>query len=133
MSTRSTISIENEDGSIDKVYCHFDGYLEHNGRILLNHYKTEPEVRELIKHDIRGIDIKGGFPIPEHYNDDKMFVKPYADYHEYVKSIDNIFHEYNYLFRRNGKWEVIEGSSKGLTKAKSLARCVSKLKKTQTI
>jgi hypothetical protein len=134
MSTRSTIAIENKDGSIEKVYCHFDGYLQHNGTILQNHYKTEAQVRLLIKADISGIDVKDGLPTPHHYIDpQKMFAKPYANHAEYVSSIDSLFHEFNYLFRKNGKWEVIEGSSKGLTGPKSLARCVSKLKKPQTV
>ena len=38
MGTRSLIGRENVDGSIDAVYCHWDGYLSHNGRILLDHY-----------------------------------------------------------------------------------------------
>ena len=48
MSTRSTISIQNEDGTVLTVYCHFDGYPEHNGRILLDHYNDEKLARELI-------------------------------------------------------------------------------------
>ena len=30
MSTRSSIAIKNEDGSIDAIYCHNDGYLTNN-------------------------------------------------------------------------------------------------------
>ena len=48
MSTRSNIGILNEDGTVDYIYCHFDGYLDHNGRILNEHYNTEEKVRELI-------------------------------------------------------------------------------------
>ena len=48
MATHSTISIQNNDGSIDSVYCHWDGYATHNGRILLTHYNSEQRVRELI-------------------------------------------------------------------------------------
>ena len=48
MGTRSTIAIQNQDGSVTGIYCHWDGYLEHNGRILHDHYTTEEIVRELI-------------------------------------------------------------------------------------
>ncbi len=48
MGTRSTIAIQNEDGTVTGIYCHWDGYLSHNGRILQDHYTTEAQVRELI-------------------------------------------------------------------------------------
>jgi len=48
MSTRSYIGIQNADGSVLGIYCHFDGYPSHHGRILLLHYNTEAMVRALI-------------------------------------------------------------------------------------
>lgn len=48
MGTRSTIAIQNEDGTVTGIYCHWDGYLSHNGRILQDHYTDEAKVRELI-------------------------------------------------------------------------------------
>ena len=39
MSTRSHIGIWNEDGSLDVIYCHRDGYPAHNGAVLLHHYQ----------------------------------------------------------------------------------------------
>lgn len=48
MSTRSNIGILNADQTVTYIYCHFDGYLEHNGAILNEHYNTEDKVRELI-------------------------------------------------------------------------------------
>ena len=49
MATRSNIGILNEDGTVNYIYCHFDGYIEHNGRILNKHYTTEGKVRMLIE------------------------------------------------------------------------------------
>jgi hypothetical protein len=48
MGTRSTIAIENADGTVTGIYCHWDGYLSHNGRILQENYTDEAKVRELI-------------------------------------------------------------------------------------
>lgn len=48
MGTRSTIAIRNTNNTVTGIYCHWDGYLEHNGRILNQHYSTEEQVRELI-------------------------------------------------------------------------------------
>jgi hypothetical protein len=48
MGTRSTIAIQNADNTVTGIYCHWDGYLEHNGKILASSYTTEAAVRELI-------------------------------------------------------------------------------------
>ena len=40
MSTNSTINIQNEDGTVDSIYCHWDGYLEFNGKLLQQHYTS---------------------------------------------------------------------------------------------
>jgi hypothetical protein len=39
MGTRSRIGVMH-GGVCKSVYCHWDGYLEHNGRILLEHYNS---------------------------------------------------------------------------------------------
>ena len=48
MGTRSTIAIQNANGTVTGIYCHWDGYVEHNGKILNENYTTEAQVRELI-------------------------------------------------------------------------------------
>jgi len=48
MGTRSTIALEYADGTVDQIYCHWDGYLDHNGRILQDHYSDPFKLRELI-------------------------------------------------------------------------------------
>jgi hypothetical protein len=47
MSTRSLIAIKNSD-NIRYIYCHCDGYLAHNGRILLQSYNTPEIINKLI-------------------------------------------------------------------------------------
>ena len=39
MGTRSRIGVMHGD-NLKSVYCHWDGYLDHNGRILLEHYDS---------------------------------------------------------------------------------------------
>jgi hypothetical protein len=39
MGTRSRIGVMHGD-KLKSVYCHWDGYLEHNGRILQDHYDS---------------------------------------------------------------------------------------------
>ena len=48
MGTRSTIALEFADGTVEQVYCHWDGYLDHNGAILKEHYSDPYKLRELI-------------------------------------------------------------------------------------
>ena len=52
MATRSTISavITDPNGNkrVQKIYCHWDGYLDNNGKILLENYNTQQRVEELL-------------------------------------------------------------------------------------
>lgn len=48
MSTRSFICKRTEDGKLLGIYCHYDGYLEHHGRILCEYYNTPEKVDALI-------------------------------------------------------------------------------------
>ena len=48
MATRSTIALEFADGTIGQVYCHWDGYLAHNGKMLQEYYSNPFIVRDLI-------------------------------------------------------------------------------------
>ena len=55
MATRSRIGIEMPDHSVISVYCHWDGYPENNGKILVEHYLDRDKVQKLI--DGGGISI----------------------------------------------------------------------------
>jgi hypothetical protein len=48
MGTRSRIGIQLQDSSVVSVYCHYDGYPEHTGRILKEDYTTKEQVANLI-------------------------------------------------------------------------------------
>ena len=48
MSTRSYICKKMEDGNIIGIYCHHDGYISNNGRILFENYNTPDKVDELL-------------------------------------------------------------------------------------
>ena len=41
MSTRSRISWKKQDGTIESIYCHHDGYQAYVGRILVDNYSEE--------------------------------------------------------------------------------------------
>lgn len=57
MATRSNIGIRNLDGSVEVIYCHYDGYLEDVGKTLLTSYSDLKYLRELLKRGaIRNLD-----------------------------------------------------------------------------
>lgn len=74
MSTRSSIGILDETtNTVKAVYCHWDGYPRHNGRILMEYYDTPEKVKELISHgDISSlkptIGMKHPFDNPGRYD-----------------------------------------------------------------
>lgn len=106
MATRSAIGIENADGTVTAVYCHWDGYPENNGKILLVHY-PETETTKLIGYgDISslgetldqvvfyGRDRGENNVAPVTYSSVKEYFEDFKD------SVD-----YCYLLR-NGNWTV---------------------------
>ena len=106
MATRSTIALEYADGTVGQIYCHWDGYLEHNGKILQAHYTDPFKVRALLDggdtstladavEDCEFYTKRG-----EELNPQRM----YKDFQEYTREAQ--FEEYDYILRRDGKWYV---------------------------
>lgn len=120
MATRSTISICNDDGSIDKIYCHWDGYIEHNGKILKENFNTKEKIQELIKlgdlsslaPNVNPASFDHSFDNREDNvcvfygrdrGEDDVSSQYYASIDDYMMNAQ--FEEYNYLYR-NGVWFV---------------------------
>ena len=69
MATRAIIA-KLDDKGVKAIYNHSDGYLEHAGRILAEHYKDESKIDELLAHgDVSIIDENIGVKID--FNDYK--------------------------------------------------------------
>ena len=124
MGTRSTIAVEHADGTVSQVYCHWDGYLSHNGQILVDHYDTQ-ELAELLislgsMSSLRPKCIPD--PAKPHNSDNPQdgvttyysrdggepFVEPsqYPTVDNYKRNLQ--CEEYDYLFTE-GQWEVSNG------------------------
>lgn len=80
MSTRSWIGIKQKDQSLNLVYCHYDGYIEHNGLLLQNHYQTIDKIKQLIKNG--SIRILNETVESTEYFDEQNFIQ--------YKSIDDL-------------------------------------------
>lgn len=48
LATRSTIARLNADHTVTAIYCHFDGYIDHHGHILKDHYMDPVKIDQLI-------------------------------------------------------------------------------------
>lgn len=105
MATRSNIICKIGE-TFTQSYCHFDGYLDHNGVILFENYTTQEKVEELVgKGYLSGLDadiekvelINDWQPANEGRND------PRTNPDDYLKE------EYNYLWDGE-KWLVSDYS-----------------------
>jgi hypothetical protein len=126
MGTRSTIALEFADGTVQAVYCHWDGYLAHNGQILLKHYSNPFILRDLIdlgdisslkptvgtKHDFSHFGTEMN---QEEYEalygnmttfygrdrgEDGVSAKKFKDYADYIEN--HQYEEYEYILRSVG-------------------------------
>lgn len=61
MSTRSNIGIIHEDNTVSFIYCHSDGYVDYNGKMLFKHYQNLDKIYSLIElGDISSLGIEIG-------------------------------------------------------------------------
>jgi hypothetical protein len=115
MSTRSRIAIENQDGTVTSIYCHFDGYLSHNGEILQNHFQDREKVEQLIAlGDLSclGEDISEGAIDTIAYHRDRgedFNQKQHTDVEDFYNEAFEMGEEYGYLFTKDNKWLVSTG------------------------
>lgn len=61
--TRSYIAKEIGENQYRMIYCHSDGYLTHNGAILVDHYNTPEAVDELL--DLGDLSVLAERPNPD--------------------------------------------------------------------
>jgi hypothetical protein len=102
MGTRSTIALEFADGTVEQVYCHWDGYLSNNGKILQECYMDPFKVKELLA--------LGGFSsladtveltAPQAYTQrgEELCINKYKDSDEYFDCCQQ--EEYDYILRND--------------------------------
>jgi hypothetical protein len=106
MATRSTIALEYADGSVGVIYCHWDGYLEHNGRILVNHYSDPFLVRDMLDRGSLS-SLQETLDASEFHCRDMGRVMTRADRFESFEAyrlamLDGFGQEYNYVLRNVG-------------------------------
>jgi hypothetical protein len=132
MATRSTIALEFADGTVQQVYCHWDGYLDYNGKILFESYQDPFKLRDLIdcgdlsslgpnigeQHEF-DCPHKYGTPEYEAWSEAKQQIctfyardrgetgcmaKRFKDFADYVAN--HQYEEFEYILRKDGNWYV---------------------------
>ena len=150
MGTRSTIALEYADGTVEQVYCHWDGYLEHNGVLLSKHYSNPFILRDLIdlgdisslkptigtKHAFSQFEVPmDGEAYDKLYGDmttfygrdrgeDGVSAKKFKDFADYKEN--HQYEEYEYILREvNGTavWFVAEHSDTYMPLTEALSKC----------
>ena len=123
MATRSTIAMEMDDGRVMQVYCHWDGYLDNNGKILLNHYDRSKTEELLSLGDISSLGTEVGekhsFDLRFDAGDDRnawtkfygrdrgesdVGFRTFKDFDDYKNN--HQYEEYEYILRKDGQWNV---------------------------
>jgi hypothetical protein len=120
MATRSRIGIENENGTITSIYCHFDGYPDGVGTTLKEHYLSTQKVRMLL--NLGDISILGEqvatmdehtFENPKEgitvaYHRDRGEVKREARTDVSIEQFKNRLDEdYGYVYSKGGNWLTV--------------------------
>ena len=112
MGTRSTIALEFADGTVEQVYCHWDGYLEHNGQILAKHYMDPFKVRDLIAlGGFSSLDttVEATKSTAYTQSGEDLDINKFIDFEDYVDN--HQYEEYDYILRQvDGKavWFVAD-------------------------
>jgi hypothetical protein len=101
MGTRSTIALEFADGTVEQVYCHWDGYLEHNGKILATHYMDPFKVKQLLA--LGGFSslcatVEATAETAYTQRGEDISIGRYKDFNEYKHEAQ--FEEYDYILRQ---------------------------------
>ncbi len=104
MSTRSNIAYVDE-GAVYSIYCHMDGYLDHTGRILFDHYNSFEKAKELV--DLSNISflektIALNRERSRCTNDEKAV--HYRSISSYMYHVDPTYIEYIYMWDKNMWW-----------------------------
>ena len=108
MSTRSKIGIENENGRVNAIYCHWDGYPEYNGKVLKEHYSDRNKLQQLLELGDISV-LKEDLDKVEAYHRD--LCKTYYPPTEYlnINSFSRQFgYEYGYVLSKEGEWLTFE-------------------------
>lgn len=122
MSTRSLICKENPDHTYTGIYCHFDGYPEGVGAVLISHYKDRERVERLLAlGDLSSLDERlapedgeeHSFDNPTegicvaYHRDRGEELRPASEVH-IETAREDCWAEFVYVFGLDNKWRYVD-------------------------
>jgi len=112
MATRCVIGRKLEDGKIEAIYCHFDGYPRHTGTLLVGKYNTQEKVKGLLKLGDISI-LRGNLSETIAYRRDHgrnwedVAPKTFESFEEFCDWGCSVYAEFVYLFDEEG-WHCFD-------------------------
>ena len=123
MATRCVIGIKRKDGTNECINCHYDGYLQGVGDMLLNHYKAQDKLEKLLElGDISALrenveleeGVQHSFKEPDAYTtiaygrdrgEKNVQSIVFDTIEQFQREFNNSWYEYAYLFdEEKQKW-----------------------------
>jgi hypothetical protein len=112
MATRSLIGMELDNGITKIIYCHFDGYPSHVGKLLVDHYNTPALITALMElGDLSslGTTLDSCTAYHRDRNEPWGMVEPRdINTSEIVSVGDDYGVDYIYIYRNECEWECLE-------------------------
>lgn len=125
MSTNSRIGIEQADGTVKSIYCHWDGYPKGVGKTLIEHYNDRAKIESLIA--LGDISVLGEQPEPTgrvahtfEKPEDGITVAYHRDRGDDLNparknlSLDAFIKsdvgEFGYVYTQYGEWFMVDGN-----------------------
>ena len=103
MGTRSRVAVMHGD-VCKSVYCHYDGYLDYTGRILLAHYNSKAANLLIARGDNSGV--KETLEEMNFYSDrgeEDVSWQVAHSFEEFLEQVNNCYGEYYYVMK-DGVW-----------------------------
>jgi hypothetical protein len=118
MATRSTIGVKQADGTIQAIYCHWDGYPEGVGAGLVQFYNSKAQAEQLIAlggfsalHETLDETKAGAYGTPSDsartFTSDKDWLKNFNSGEEYFY----LYTDLGWVYSQGGNWYGIKTES----------------------
>jgi len=128
MATRSAIAVKKPNGTVQAVYCHWDGYPQHNGKILGDHYDYNKTLQlvtlgniSILAPEIHPSTDAHSFDSPEEgvcvfYHRDRgetgQDPKTFNTVGDFADHYEQAWCEYFYFIDTDGEWYVSKASDR---------------------
>ena len=110
MGTASMIAYENADGTVKATYCHYDGYISYNGKLLVRNYSESYDAEAVASAGYLSGLTENLYEDLEKAVHKNQSPEQYSDRHSYLANAGDYFGaEYLYLYDpQTNEWLVAD-------------------------